>query len=347
MWLYVSRYDAGGYWYGFNGKENDNEIKGEGNQQDYGMRVYDPRIGKFLSVDPLSPKYPELTPYQFASNTPIWAIDIDGLESGVISFNPGVNLSRAQTADNFQRGIRNWWSTPETSEYWRGVLRNDEDVLGYPRGTFTTKGDRITAALIIYMHNAQHEPGHLNLPSSTRTPRASNGPQAPKASIEVDVSQPAIKVPGSNSTEPINVAFGKTKSYGSEVYTNLSEFAESKGAINYRTFNKIPNYSEVEQDFINFEGSFLFATDAVKVTNGKVFFNLDGVDMNAVSKIKPGVGLYQQLDELGGQSWWEKSKITEWELRQVTSDKALLNNTHFYEGGKEVPAKSVLNRINQ
>lgn len=42
------------YRYGFNGKENDNEIKGEGNQQDYGMRIYDPRLAKFLSFDPIS-----------------------------------------------------------------------------------------------------------------------------------------------------------------------------------------------------------------------------------------------------------------------------------------------------
>ncbi|MBW7891902.1 MAG: hypothetical protein H3C48_12960, partial [Chitinophagaceae bacterium] len=64
-----------------NGKENDNEVKGEGNQQDYGMRIYDPRLGRFLSVDPLTDKYPELTPYQFASNTPIQAIDLDGKEA--------------------------------------------------------------------------------------------------------------------------------------------------------------------------------------------------------------------------------------------------------------------------
>lgn len=68
------------YRYGFNGKENDNEVKGEGNQQDYGMRIYDPRIGKFLSVDPLTAEYPMLTPYQFASNRPIDGIDQDGLE---------------------------------------------------------------------------------------------------------------------------------------------------------------------------------------------------------------------------------------------------------------------------
>ncbi|UPK67195.1 RHS repeat domain-containing protein [Chitinophaga filiformis] len=68
------------YRYGFNGKENDNEVKGDGNQQDYGMRVYDPRIGRFLSVDPLTRDYPWYTPYQFAGNTPIWAVDLDGLE---------------------------------------------------------------------------------------------------------------------------------------------------------------------------------------------------------------------------------------------------------------------------
>ena len=70
----------GAYRYGFNGKEEDNEVKGEGNQQDYGMRIYDPRIGKFLSVDPITYQYPELTPYQFASNSPIQGVDFDGLE---------------------------------------------------------------------------------------------------------------------------------------------------------------------------------------------------------------------------------------------------------------------------
>jgi len=69
-----------GYRYGFNGKENDNEVKGEGNQQDYGMRIYDPRLGRFLSVDPLTKFYPMLTAFQFASNSPIQAVDVDGAE---------------------------------------------------------------------------------------------------------------------------------------------------------------------------------------------------------------------------------------------------------------------------
>jgi RHS repeat-associated protein len=68
------------YRFGFNGKENDNGVKGLGNQQDYGMRIYDPRVGRFLSVDPLQAKFPFHSPYQFAGNTPIQAIDLDGAE---------------------------------------------------------------------------------------------------------------------------------------------------------------------------------------------------------------------------------------------------------------------------
>ncbi|HVU99126.1 MAG TPA: RHS repeat-associated core domain-containing protein [Puia sp.] len=71
---------ARNYRFGFNGKENDNDVKGAGNQIDYGMRVYDPRIAKFQSIDPLQAQYPELTPYQFGSNSPISHIDRDGLE---------------------------------------------------------------------------------------------------------------------------------------------------------------------------------------------------------------------------------------------------------------------------
>jgi len=75
---------SGSYRYGFNGKEKDEEVKGEGLQYDYGFRIYDPRIGKFLSQDPLFKSFPWLTPYQFASNSSIWAVDLDGLESKIV-----------------------------------------------------------------------------------------------------------------------------------------------------------------------------------------------------------------------------------------------------------------------
>jgi RHS repeat-associated protein len=63
--------------YRFCGKEKDEES----GLYYYGMRYYSAWTCRFMSVDPLAGKYPYLTPYQYASNDPIGAIDIDGLES--------------------------------------------------------------------------------------------------------------------------------------------------------------------------------------------------------------------------------------------------------------------------
>jgi len=58
--------------YTFNGKED--EIFSE--WQDYGFRNYDKKQRRFTSVDPLTAKYPWYTPYQFAGNKVIQAVDL-------------------------------------------------------------------------------------------------------------------------------------------------------------------------------------------------------------------------------------------------------------------------------
>jgi len=68
------------YRYAFNGKLHDDDIYGKDNSYDYGMRMYDPRLGRFMSTDPLFKKFPMLSPYQYASDNPIRYIDMDGLE---------------------------------------------------------------------------------------------------------------------------------------------------------------------------------------------------------------------------------------------------------------------------
>ncbi len=65
--------------YGFNGKERDKDMNSL-TAYDYGFRIYNPAIGKFLSVDPLTNSYPWYSPYHFAGNNPIHNIDLDGLE---------------------------------------------------------------------------------------------------------------------------------------------------------------------------------------------------------------------------------------------------------------------------
>ena len=108
------KYTAGSeYRYGFNGKENDTEVSGDGNQYDYGFRIYNPRIGKFLSTDPLTKNYPMLTPYQFASNSPIANIDLDGLESYYTA--DGRILGNGPDKGNTEIRIANAYTTTTTT----------------------------------------------------------------------------------------------------------------------------------------------------------------------------------------------------------------------------------------
>ena len=73
-----SEYCTGYYGFGFNGQEKDQETYGEGNEYDYGFRIYNPRIGRFLSVDPLFKNYFSFSTYNFALNSPIFLKDADG-----------------------------------------------------------------------------------------------------------------------------------------------------------------------------------------------------------------------------------------------------------------------------
>ncbi len=72
-----------GYRYGYNGKENDDDVKGEGNSLDYGARIYDPRVGRWLSLDPLMAKYPGMSPYNSTANNPVLYVDQDGHDYAV------------------------------------------------------------------------------------------------------------------------------------------------------------------------------------------------------------------------------------------------------------------------
>jgi len=122
-------------------------VKGEGNQQDYGMRIYDPRIGRFLSVDPIAKTYSELTPYQFASNNPIENTDLDGLEAAdyrlslkALNSNKnylGLNVNEFRIAikynnpklEQWQVNISAGWLLEDTYSKFSGFSKNRETML--------------------------------------------------------------------------------------------------------------------------------------------------------------------------------------------------------------------------
>ena len=73
-------YQTVSYRFGFQGQEGDDEVNGKGNSIAFEYRIHDPRLGRFLSVDPLSASYPWNSPYAFAENRVIDGRDFEGGE---------------------------------------------------------------------------------------------------------------------------------------------------------------------------------------------------------------------------------------------------------------------------
>ncbi len=77
----IARKEDGGYRHLYGGMERLDEITGVGGgSYDFGARIYDARLGRWLAVDPLFAKFPSESPYNFALNNPNYFIDEDGQE---------------------------------------------------------------------------------------------------------------------------------------------------------------------------------------------------------------------------------------------------------------------------
>ncbi len=125
-------YSAGSeYRYGFNGKERDKEAAGT-TTYDYGFRIYSPALGKFLSVDPLTQSYPWYTPYQFAGNKPVVAIDLDGLEEFIKTnwYDVTGNIFKTEITINEQGPMQSGAYVKTINNYI-----NSEGQIGFIRGS--------------------------------------------------------------------------------------------------------------------------------------------------------------------------------------------------------------------
>jgi len=69
-----------GYRYGFQGQEMDNDIYGRGNALAFEYRIHAPRLGRFLSIDPLKDDYPHNSTYAFSENRIVDGRDLEGKE---------------------------------------------------------------------------------------------------------------------------------------------------------------------------------------------------------------------------------------------------------------------------
>ena len=83
--------------YKYNGKEIDR--KAGLNLYDYGARFYDPAIGRFSTVDPMSEDIISTSPYLYCADNPVNLIDSDGMEGERVIGLPEVVIIGKKVAD--------------------------------------------------------------------------------------------------------------------------------------------------------------------------------------------------------------------------------------------------------
>ena len=92
------------YTFAFQGQERDDEIRGRGNSYAFTYRIHDPRLGRFLSIDPLARNYPYYSTYSFSGNRVIDMIELEGAEPENHKF------------DLMDKDLRNWAKTQPDEE---------------------------------------------------------------------------------------------------------------------------------------------------------------------------------------------------------------------------------------
>lgn len=109
------------YRFGYQGSEKDDEVKGSGNSYTTEFRLLDPRLGRWLSIDPLAAQFPWQSPYVSMDNNPVNLNDVLGESTlpGAIKNDPDSNaplrtangksnLSLPKNATNIQGSMREY-----------------------------------------------------------------------------------------------------------------------------------------------------------------------------------------------------------------------------------------------
>ncbi|WP_205509787.1 LamG-like jellyroll fold domain-containing protein [Longitalea arenae] len=263
------KWSMSNYRYGFNGKENDNEMKGEGNSIDFGDRVYDPRIGKLLSVDYKSSSYPSHSPYSYAAGNPILYIDPDGnsvepsniivtKERGTSKFKVTgdivvkiqvINLSAKATKDLYiydyiskvKGGLSDILNTPATYSVTtdvdmrvggKGTASNKLIHTGKPREAQWTYDFNVTVQIeLIDSKEKIRDDAHVLAIVDGYTPR-------PSVDIEGHPMITPIGVSNGNRIATVGVEEIANMKVDAQLHTALHELAHSLGVSHF--WNKKP-----------------------------------------------------------------------------------------------------------
>lgn len=158
----------GGYRYGFNGQEKDDDIVGKtGTLCAFEYRIHDARIGRFLSIDPLFKEYPWNSSYAFAENRVIDGIDLEGREweSAIGPKGVGISVNISFSSDKELN-----LSSEQIDQYKNSINSQLDQTMKKSfgenySGKVTFSGGTVGNRLIprVYLYGKKHE-GSLDAP---------------------------------------------------------------------------------------------------------------------------------------------------------------------------------------
>jgi RHS repeat-associated protein len=152
--------------YLLHGMEYDSEVSGTGNSYTTEFRQFDPRLGRWKSLDPLMHMFPHVSPYVAFANNPIYFTDPYGLEP----VNDDENKTENNTHDN---GVKPG-GLPEHSENGKIYKADDgKRYQGREDGGFTRLTDDVVVTPSV-KQKLDSQPRDITPPNTLPTDRYSN-----------------------------------------------------------------------------------------------------------------------------------------------------------------------------
>lgn len=147
--------------YKFNGKEE--QVAGSLGVLDYGARMYDGQIGRWLNMDPLAEKYYSTSPYIYCLGNPVRFIDPDGKVVNIANNTEGAlkNLAKIVATTYGQKILNSLIKSQSTykmkSVFWSGSSKYENETVYYVENTWLSSIDGGSASNEVIMgHETYH-----------------------------------------------------------------------------------------------------------------------------------------------------------------------------------------------
>lgn len=116
-------YSSDSYRFGFGGKPKDDEVFGAaGTSYDFDARILDPRVGRWMSIDPVVQRYPGYSPYAYVLNSPLLYRDEGGKENFIYLYDLRLQNPKLTQADRTE------------------ILKQANEIAFYANSGFVAKG---------------------------------------------------------------------------------------------------------------------------------------------------------------------------------------------------------------